>query len=201
MAKNQTKEELLEIKKRAFQIYTADPSINNTALGKEVGVNRNTIRQWIESEEWIDWSNRAFSFINYNLRDKVSKLDEKILTYVDDLITGSLDADQLRGASAVVNIFKCRLEMAGFLNKRAGTEINNNFISNKQVNNVAIDNMNEEQLLKFITTNEVPKTINDITPIQEKETVLIESPIRSKKAKKKKVEPTIDFSSLGIEGL
>jgi transposase len=189
--KRRTEEEMKELKKRAFHIYTSTPNISNTKLAKEVGVSASTIQKWFETSEWQEWSEKAYSFINARLRDEVSKLDKKIIQYVDDLITGSLEQDQLKGASAVVNIFKSRLEMAGFINKKTGVEINNNFLANKQINNIAIENMTEEQLLKFVTTNEVPKMVGD----EKSETLLLEpeiildkkeEPLQKKETKKRK---------------
>jgi len=191
-----------ELKKRAFHIYTSTPNISNTKLAKEVGVSASTIQKWFETSEWQEWSEKAYSFINARLRDEVSKLDKKIIQYVDDLITGSLEQDQLKGASAVVNIFKSRLEMAGFINKKTGVEINNNFLANKQINNIAIENMTEEQLLKFVTTNEVPKMVGDerteallLEPeiiIDKKEEIQQKKETKKRKPKEQNIEVNFD---------
>lgn len=200
--KKRTEEEMKELKKRAFHIYTSTPNISNTKLAKEVGVSASTIQKWFETSEWQEWSEKAYSFINARLRDEVSKLDKKIIQYVDDLITGSLEQDQLKGASAVVNIFKSRLEMAGFINKKTGVEINNNFLANKQINNIAIENMTEEQLLKFVTTNEVPKMVGDerteallLEPeiiIDKKEEIQQKKETKKRKPKEQNIEVNFD---------
>jgi hypothetical protein len=157
-----TKVELEAQKKRAFQVYCSDPGISKIKLSKEVGVKDATITKWMDSQEWVEWANKFFGVANERLKQRIISLDDKIVNYIDDLITGRLEKEQLRASTAVVNVYKTRLEMAGLVNKKADTINNNSYIDNREVKTVHIDNMSENQVLKFVTSGEVPSDLDKI---------------------------------------
>jgi hypothetical protein len=207
---NQDKEMALK-KKRAFDIYSSNPNISNNKLSKEVGVNPNTISKWMLTDEWINWNETNFKVINFRLRDKLSQLDNKIVDYIDNLIGGRLSPEELKGSSAVINLFKSRLEMAGYINRKAGVEITNhtNLIDQKQINNINISNMTETQLMEYITSGNVPKSFEALPPLEIK-AIEMPNPIEEEKKekpkkekvipkKKKNIEPEIDLDELGIK--
>lgn len=208
-----TKVEIDAKKRRAFQIVCQNPGIRNEDLAYEVEVHPRTITSWINSEEWRKWATRAFNVMNYSLKNKITAMDEDLLDSIGKLVRGELDPDQSRNSTALVNIYKTRLEMAGLINKKGDT-INNTLIDNSknEVKQVHIDQMSPDQLFKFVTQNEAPKTLEDFTvkkeeseytelhaiPVAEKEPVKV-----VQKVKKKPIKPLdsieIDLEKLGIK--
>lgn len=210
-----TKDEIEAKKKRAFQIVCSNPGIKNEDLAHQVDVHPRTITSWINSEEWRKWSSRAFNVMNFSLQNKIMAMDADLLDSIGKLVRGELDPDQSRNSTALVNIYKTRLEMAGLINKKGDT-INNTLIDNSknEVKQVHIDQMSPDQLFKFVTQNEAPKTLEDFTvkreeseyteyntiPVAQEETV--SKPKKGKKkhsVKKAKLEIDIDLEKLGIE--
>lgn len=190
-----TKQEMLDLKKQAFQRYCANPAITNADLAKSYNVSPDKIKDWIESPEWREWSNRFFEANNQRLKQKILALDDKIICYIDDLISGNLEKGQIRASTAVVNVYKSRLEMAGLINKKADTINNNNYIDSREIKNVHIENMDENQLLKFITTNEVPTNIDQI----EKSILEIEDKVEESEKQDGYNNSSINLEELGIK--
>lgn len=152
-----TVDEKKQLMRQAFEIQSRNPELNTMDIAQKIDIDFNTVKSWKRTPEWKQWTEIAFAESNKDLSKKIIKHDDKLIDFIDRMLTDRLSSNEIKVASTVYNFFRARLEMGGLVGNKKG-EVTNNFFTKQEVNNnINIESMSENELLNYITKNELPE--------------------------------------------